>query len=113
MTSLDRIAAIAAAAEAADGAEPIDEATWLALRHPDRHDVRQWGDEQGFAAVTGRTLSLVVHPDARGRGSGPPCSTRRWPTPTYPTWRRGRMPTTPPRAGWRRRTASSGCGSCG
>jgi mycothiol synthase len=67
---LDRIALLAAAAEEADGAAPLDEATWFALRHPDRHDVRQWTDEFGFAAVTDRTLSLVVHPDARGHGLG-------------------------------------------
>jgi mycothiol synthase len=68
--SLERIAAIAAAAEEADGAAPVDEATWFALRSPDRHDVRRWVEDGGFAAVTGRTLSLVVHPDARGRGLG-------------------------------------------
>ncbi len=70
MTSLDRIAAIAAAAEETDGAAPLDEATWFALRHPDRHDVRQWAEEDGFAAVSDHSLTLVVHPDARGRGLG-------------------------------------------
>jgi mycothiol synthase len=70
VTSLDRIADIAAAAEAADGAAPMDEATWFALRHPERHDVHQWTDDHGFAAVTDRTLSLVVRPDARRHGRG-------------------------------------------
>jgi mycothiol synthase len=60
---------IAAAAEAADGSAPLDEATRLALRHhPER--VRSWLREEGFALVLGAELSLVVHPDARGRGLG-------------------------------------------
>jgi len=67
---LDRITLLAAAAEEADGAAPLDEATWFALRHPDRHDVHTWTDEFGFATVTDRTLSLVVHPDSRGHGLG-------------------------------------------
>jgi mycothiol synthase len=67
---MDRIVAIAAAAEEADGAAPVDEATWFALRHPERHDVRRWVEEGGFATITDRTLSLVVQPDARGQGLG-------------------------------------------
>jgi len=70
VTSLDRLTAIAAAAEHADGAAPLDEATWFALRHPERHDAQVWSEEQGFAAITDRTLSLVVHPDARRQGVG-------------------------------------------
>ncbi|MFC4785532.1 mycothiol synthase [Nocardioides sp. MAHUQ-72] len=63
------IDAIAAAAEAADGAAPLDEATRLALRHhPDR--VRSWQRDEAFALVIGDELTLVVHPDARGRGEG-------------------------------------------
>lgn len=68
MTSLDRIAAIASAAERADGAAPLDEATWLALRH-DR-GIRTWLDGDGVALLAGSDLNLVVHPDARGRGLG-------------------------------------------
>ncbi|HEY0949436.1 MAG TPA: mycothiol synthase, partial [Nocardioides sp.] len=65
---LETITAIAAAAEAADGAAPLDEATWLTLRHhPDR--VRCWQRDRGFALVIGDELSLVVHPDGRGRGA--------------------------------------------
>lgn len=60
---------IAAAAEAADGAAPLDEATRLTLRHhPER--VRTWERNRGFALVIGSELTLVVHPDARGRGVG-------------------------------------------
>ncbi|GAB3793743.1 mycothiol synthase [Nocardioides ungokensis] len=63
------IDAIAAAAEQADGAAPLDEATWLTLRHhPDR--VTRWELEQAFALLVGAELSLVVHPEARRHGLG-------------------------------------------
>ena len=63
------IDAIAAAAEQADGAAPLDEATWLTLRHhPDR--VTRWEREQAFALLVGPELSLVVHPEARRHGLG-------------------------------------------
>lgn len=66
---LDALAAIAAEAEEADGAAPLDEATWRALRHrPD--DVHAWTDDDGFALLVGDDLSLVVRPAARGRGLG-------------------------------------------
>ena len=66
---IDEVEGIAAAAAAADGAAPLDEATWLALRHhPER--VRSWVRADGFALVIGADLSLVVHPDARGQGLG-------------------------------------------
>ena len=71
MTSIDlaTITAIADEAEAADGAAPLDEATWLALRHrADR--VRSRVREDGFALLVEGTLSLVVRPSARGRGLG-------------------------------------------
>ncbi len=60
---------IAAAAARTDGADPLDEATRLALRHhPERVTTRV--EDDGFALVLGAELSLVVHPDARGRGVG-------------------------------------------
>jgi len=66
---IEELDAIALAAEAADGAAPLDEATWLTLRHhPER--VRCWQRDRGFALVIGDDLSLVVHPDARGHGAG-------------------------------------------
>lgn len=66
---MDDITAIASAAEAADGAAPLDESTWLTLRHhPER--ARSWVRGQGFALLIGTELSVVVHPDARGRGLG-------------------------------------------
>jgi mycothiol synthase len=66
---VETISRVAAAAEDADGAAPLDEATWLTLRHhPDR--VRSWVREDGFALLIGSDLSVVVHPDARGHGLG-------------------------------------------
>ena len=66
---MDTIEAIAAAADDADGAAPLDEATFLALRnHPD--SVRSWVRDDGFALLIGDELSLVVRPDARGHGLG-------------------------------------------
>lgn len=60
---------IAAAAEAVDGAAPVDEATWRLLRHhPER--VRVWHEPDAFALLAGQDLSLVVAPTARGRGVG-------------------------------------------
>ena len=60
---------IAAAAAQADGTDPLDEATRLALRH---HPERVWSlvRDDGFALVVDGDLSLVVHPEARGRGVG-------------------------------------------
>ncbi|WP_028636576.1 mycothiol synthase [Nocardioides sp. URHA0032] len=66
---MDTIQRVAAAAEAHDGAAPLDEATWLALRHhPD--SVRSWVRDDGFALLIGPDLSVVVDPAARGRGLG-------------------------------------------
>ena len=66
---MDRIDRIAAAAEAADGAAPFDEATRLTLRHRPG-SVRSWVRDDGFALLIGGQLTLAVHPDARGRGLG-------------------------------------------
>ncbi|MGH3361236.1 MAG: mycothiol synthase [Nocardioides sp.] len=67
--SLDRIRDIATAAEAADGVAPLDEATWLALRHhPEQVDAQV--ADHGFTLLIRGELSLVVSPDQRGRGYG-------------------------------------------
>lgn len=67
--SLRQITSIATAAERADGAAPLDEATRLALRHhPDR--VTGKVTDAGFALLNGEELSLVVDPAQRGRGYG-------------------------------------------
>lgn len=69
LAAVASVAEVARAAEAPDGAAPLDEATWLALRHhPER--VRSWVRADGFALVIGADLSLVVRPEARGRGLG-------------------------------------------
>ncbi len=66
---MDDITRIAAAAEAADGTAPLDEATWLALRHRPE-SVRSWVRDDGFALLAGHELTLAVDPRARGRGIG-------------------------------------------
>jgi mycothiol synthase len=54
---------------AADGVDPLDEATRLAVRnHPD--ETRVWGDVRGFGLLVGDDLSLVVLPHQRGTGLG-------------------------------------------
>ncbi|MGH3346554.1 MAG: mycothiol synthase [Nocardioides sp.] len=63
------IADVAAESEAADGAAPIDEATWLTLRNR-ADDVESWATDDGFALVTGGDLSLSVRPGSRRRGVG-------------------------------------------
>lgn len=66
---LDQIGLISAAAEEFDGVSALDEATWLALRHPQGHDITiQGGQRSDFALIVDDHLSLVVHPEFRGRG---------------------------------------------
>ena len=69
MPDLDALATIAADAEAADGAAPLDEATWRALRHRPE-SVRTWTRDDGFALLLDDELGLAVRPAARGRGLG-------------------------------------------
>ena len=66
---LSTVLSIAEAAQAADGVAPLDEATILTLRHRPE-SVRSWVEDDGFAVVIDSDLSLVVRPDARGRGVG-------------------------------------------
>jgi mycothiol synthase len=66
---LSTVLSIADAAQAADGAAPMDEATILTLRHRPE-SVRAWVEDDGFAVLTGSELSLAVRPEARGRGVG-------------------------------------------
>lgn len=67
--NLDHVAAVAAAAEAADGAAPLDEATWRSLRHDPAAFCGSVAEE-GFALRHGAELHLVVAPAARSRGLG-------------------------------------------
>ncbi|WP_426245926.1 mycothiol synthase [Nocardioides sp. LHG3406-4] len=66
---LDRIRDVSAAATAADGAEPLDEAMWLALRH-DAPGVVVHEAEGGFALLHDGELAVAVAPDRRGTGVG-------------------------------------------
>jgi len=88
---LDRIADISAAAEAEDGAAPLDEATWRALRHRPE-TVRSWARDDGFALLIGDELSLVVRPGARGRGLGGTLLADALPAGTVNAWSHGDHP---------------------
>ncbi len=112
MSAPDRIADIVAAAELEDGVAPLDEATWLSLRH-DLGRVRRWERDDAFALLVGDELSLVVRPTPVVRDWGVPCWTPCSPTRTGTGSGPGRTPTTPAPHGWPRPTASTGCGSCG
>lgn len=65
---LEEIGSVAAACRSADGADPLDEATWLALRHPTGHAVDSTVTADRFAVVVDDALSLAVHPDVRRQG---------------------------------------------
>ncbi len=64
---MDHVSAIAEEAAAADGTDPLDEATHLALADG---AVEVIAEDEGFALVRDGDLSLVVRPGARGRGVG-------------------------------------------
>lgn len=65
---LAHVEEVATAAERADGAAPLDEATWLALRHRPAADIGWWRTDEAFALLVDGDLSLVVHPSARRAG---------------------------------------------
>ena len=57
--------------EAADGADPLDEAGRMALAHSGLDGAALWVDGQdGFALLRGHGLDLAVRPEARGAGVG-------------------------------------------
>jgi mycothiol synthase len=60
---------VAASAEA-DGAEPVDEAARMSLRHRGLADNALWATEAGFALLRGSDLDVAVTPEARGGGQG-------------------------------------------
>ena len=62
------IEAIAESAREHDGADPLDEATRLAVRHRDVAEMTVWTYQGGFALLIDETLSLVVRPDVRRQG---------------------------------------------
>jgi mycothiol synthase len=67
--NLDGLRDLAEAAGRADGAEPLDEATWLALRHHPEKFVSLVEDD-GFALLRGEHLDLAVAPGHRRQGRG-------------------------------------------
>ncbi len=67
MDEVAEVIRIADAAEAADGASPLDEAARIALADGVATVTVERG---GFALLHGGDLSLAVHPDDRGRGVG-------------------------------------------
>lgn len=66
---MEDVLAIADEAAAADGVDPLDEATRLTLRHRPQ-SVRSVVESDGFALLIGNEVSVVVRPSARGRGLG-------------------------------------------
>lgn len=66
---LTLVEGVARAATDADGATPLDEETWLTLRHHRDH-VRGLTEPVGFALVHHTALHVAVHPAHRGRGHG-------------------------------------------
>jgi len=61
---------VVAAATAADGLPPLDEAALLELRHHGLSRARLYAEPGGFALVRHSEVDLVVAPDARGHGLG-------------------------------------------
>jgi mycothiol synthase len=88
---LDVVAGIADEAEAEDGAAPLDEATWRALRHRPE-TVRSWTTDDGVALLIGDEMSLVVRPDARGRGVGGELLADALPAGPVSAWSHGDHP---------------------
>jgi len=88
---LDVVAGIADEAEAEDGAAPLDEATWRALRHRPE-TVRSWSTDDGVALLIGDEMSLVVRPDARGRGVGGELLADALPAGPVSAWSHGDHP---------------------
>ena len=91
MIDLDVVAGIADEAEAEDGAAPLDEATWRALRHRPE-TVRSWTTDDGVALLIGDEMSLVVRPDARGRGVGGELLADALPAGPVSAWSHGDYP---------------------
>lgn len=68
--ALAAIDQVVAAASAYDGADPLDEAALLRLKHHGLDGVEAFVTADGFALRRGTEVDLVVAPDARGRGLG-------------------------------------------
>jgi len=68
--ALAAIDTVRAAASAYDGADPLDEAAVLRLKHHGLDGVDAVVTPSGFALRRGSEVDVVVAPDARGRGIG-------------------------------------------
>lgn len=68
--ALAAIEDVVAAASAHDGAEPLDEAALLRLKHHGLDGTDAFVTTDGFALRRGSEIDLVVAPEARGRGLG-------------------------------------------
>ncbi len=68
--ALAAIEAVVAAAGVYDGAEPLDEAALLRLKHHGLDGLDAQVTTDGFALRRGTEVDLVVAPEARGRGLG-------------------------------------------
>jgi mycothiol synthase len=65
------VTAVRRESEAADGADPLDEAGRMALAHSGLEGAALWVDgKDGFALLRGHGLDLAVRPEARGAGIG-------------------------------------------
>lgn len=96
----DTIAAVVAAAQETDGAEPLNEAALLALRHDGIAGTTLFSaGADGFAWVHGSSgapeVDLVVAPAARGRGVGTALAAavvEAFPDVTLSAWSHGNHP---------------------
>ncbi|MCX6399657.1 MAG: mycothiol synthase [Propionibacteriales bacterium] len=69
-TALSAIEEVRRACLEHDGADPLDEAAHLRLKHRGLDDLGAWVTGDGFALRRGDELDLAVAPPARGRGLG-------------------------------------------
>lgn len=68
--AIDAIEEVRRAARAADGADPLDEAATLRLKHHGLDGIGAWVAPDGFALRRGAEVDVAVAPDARGHGLG-------------------------------------------
>lgn len=69
-TRLSAIDRVRLACREHDGADPLDEAAHLRLKHQGLAGLDAWVTPHGFALRRGNEVDLAVTPQARGRGTG-------------------------------------------
>lgn len=69
-TALAAIAEVRQACREYDGADPLDEAAHLRLKHHGLDGLDAWVTRDGFALRRGEDVDLAVAPEARGHGTG-------------------------------------------